>query len=91
MWHDMLKIVKKWYSALRQKLVMMRNNAGFNHIPRLCGLVRVNGSQKLLSIFQKLLSTFHEQRQSGLTEEEINSIVIVSGTIIMASGLCNRS
>ena len=86
---DMLKIVKKWYSdiaILRQKhklLVVMRDNAGENK------------SQEVVDFFESMgvknyYSTSHEQWQNGLPEAAINSVMMLSRTIMVESGLGGR-
>ena len=86
---DMLKIVKKWYSDiadLRQKhklVVVMRDNAGENK------------SQELIDFFESVgvknyFSTAHEQWQNGLAEAAINSIMMISRTVMVESGLGGR-
>ncbi len=79
---DMLKVVKKWYSDiadLRQKhklLVVMRDNAGENK------------SQEVVDFFESMgvknyYSTSHEQWQNGLLESAINSVLMLSRTIMV--------
>ena len=86
---DMLKVVKKWYSdiaILRQKhklLVVMRDNAGENI------------SQEVVDFFESMgvknyYSTSHEQWQNGLPESAINSVMMLSRTIMVESGLGGR-
>ncbi len=86
---DMLKIVKEWYSniaILRQKhklLVVMRDNAGENK------------SQEVFDFFvsigvENYHSASHEQWQNGLPEAAINSVMMLSRTIMVESGLCGR-
>jgi hypothetical protein len=86
---DMLKVVKKWYSDiadLRQKhklLVVMRDNAGENK------------SQEVVDFFESMgvknyYSTSHEQWQNGLPESAINSVMMLSRTIMVESGLGGR-
>jgi hypothetical protein len=86
---DMLKVVKKWYSYianLRQKhklLVVMRDNAGENK------------SQAVVDFFESMgvknyYSTSHEQWQNGLPESAINSVMMLSRTIMVESGLGGR-
>ena len=86
---DMLKVVKKWYSdiaILRQKhklLVVMRDNAGENK------------SQEVVDFFESMgvknyYSTAHEQWQNGLPEAAINSVMMLSRTIMVESGLGGR-
>ena len=86
---DMLKIVKKWYSdiaILGQKhklLVVMRDNAGENK------------SQEVVDFFESMrvknyYSTSHEQWQNGLPEAAINSVMILSRTIMVESELGGR-
>ncbi len=82
---DMLKIVKKWYSyiaILRQKhklLVVMRDNAGENKL------------QEAVDFFESIgvknyYRTSHEQWQNGLLEAAINSVMVLSRTIMVESG-----
>jgi hypothetical protein len=86
---DMLKIVKKWYSdiaILRQKhklLVVMRDNADENK------------SQEVVDFFESMgvknyYSTSHEQWQNGLPEAAIHSVMMLSRTITVESGLGGR-
>ena len=86
---DMLKVVKKWYSdiaILRQKhklLVVMRDNAGENK------------SQEVVDFFESMgvknyYSTAHEQWQNGLPEAAINSVMMLSRTIMVESGFGGR-
>ena len=86
---DMLKVVKKWYSDiadLRQKhklVVVMRDNAGENK------------SHEIIEYFESIgvknyFSTAHEQWQNGLPESAINSIMMLSRTIMAESGLGGR-
>ena len=86
---DMLKAVKKWYSdiaALQHKhllLVVMRDNAGENK------------SQEVVDFFESMgvknyYSTAHEQWQNGLPEAAINSVMMLSRTIMVESGLGGR-
>ncbi len=86
---DMLKVVKKWYSDiadLRQKhklLVVMTDNAGENK------------SQEVVDFFESMgvknyYSTSHEQWQNGLPESAINSVMMLSRTIMLESGLGGR-
>ena len=86
---NMLKVVKKWYSdiaILRQKhklLVVMRDNAGENK------------SQEVVDFFESMgvknyYSTAHEQWQNGLPEAAINSVMMLSRTIMVESGLGGR-
>jgi hypothetical protein len=86
---DMLKVVKKWYSDiadLRQKhklLVVMRDNAGENK------------SQEVVDFFESMgvknyYSTSHEQWQNGLPGSAINSVMMLSRTIMVESGLDGR-
>ena len=86
---EMLKVVKKWYSdiaVLRQKhklLVVMRDNAGENK------------SQEIVDFFESMgiknyYRTVHEQWQNGLPKSAINSIMMISRTIMVESGLGGR-
>ena len=86
---DMLKVVKKWYSdiaILRQKHklpVVMRDNAGENKL------------QEVVDFFESMgvknyYSTAHEQWQNGLLEAAINSVMMLSRTIMVESGLGGR-
>jgi len=86
---DMLKVVKKWYSDIadlwqKHKLVVvMRDNAGENK------------SQEIIEFFESVgvknyFSTAHEQWQNGLAEAAINSIMMISRTVMVESGLGGR-
>ena len=85
----MLKGVKKWYSniadlRLKHKLVVVRrDNAGENK------------SQELIDFFESVgvknyFSTAHEQWQNGLAKAAINSIMMISRTVMVESGLGGR-
>ncbi len=86
---EMLKVVKKWYSnivILRQKhklLVVMRDIAGEYK------------SQEIVDFFESMgiknyYSTAHEQWQNGLPASAINSIMMISRTIMVQSRLGSR-
>ena len=86
---NMSRIVKKWYSDiadLRQMhtlLVVMRDNAGENK------------SQEIIEFFESVgvknyFSTAREQWQNGLTKAAINSIMMISRTVMVESGLGGR-
>ncbi len=83
---DMLGVVKKWYSdiadiRLKHKLtVVMRDNAGEHK------------SQAIVDFFESVgvknyYSTSYEQWQNGLAEAAINSIMMISRTVMVESGL----
>ena len=86
---EMLNVVKKWYSdiadlRLKHKLVVvMRDNAGENK------------SQAIIDFFESVgvknyFSTSHEQWQNGLAEAAINSIMMISRTVMVESGMGGR-
>ena len=86
---DMLGVVKKWYSdiadlRLKHKLtVVMRDNAGEHK------------SQAIVDFFESVgvknyYSTSYEQWQNGLAEAAINSIMMISRTVMVESGLGGR-
>ena len=86
---DMIRIVKKWYSDiadLRQMhklVVVMRDNAGENK------------SQEIIEFFESVgvknyFSAAREQWQNGLTKAAINSIMMISRTVMVESGLGGR-
>jgi hypothetical protein len=86
---EMLNVVKKWYSdianlRLKHKLVVvMRDNAGENK------------SQAVIDFFESVgvknyFSTSHEQWQNGLAEAAINSIMMISRTVMVESGMGGR-
>jgi hypothetical protein len=85
----MLNVVEKWYSdiadlGLKHKLtVVMRDNAGENK------------SQAIIDFFESVgvknyFSTSHEQWQNALPEVAINSIMMISRTVMVESGLGGR-
>ena len=64
-------------------LVVMRDNASENK------------SQEFVDLFESMgvenyYSTSHEQWQNGLPEAAINSVMMLSRTIMVESGLCGR-
>ena len=83
----MLKVVKKWYCDsvivdLRQKhklVIFMRDNSGENK------------SHEMIEFFESLgvdnyFSAANEKWQNGLQESAINSIMMLSRTIMTESG-----
>jgi hypothetical protein len=86
---DMSRIVKRWYSDIadlgqkHQLVVVMRDNAGENK------------SQEIIELFESVgvknyFSTAHEQWHNGLAEAAINSIMMISRTVMVESGLGGR-
>ena len=86
---DLITVVKQWYSdiaELRQKhtlVVVMRDNAGEGK------------SHEAKEFFESVgvknyYSTSYEQWQNGLAEAAINSLMMISRTIMAESGMGGR-